>query len=41
MAKGMCKKHPEVKAVMRKDGVSTGKCADCLAEHGKKYGKGK
>ena len=44
--KGMCKNHPEVEAVMRKDGVSTGRCAGCLRERGEAMraaagGKGK
>jgi hypothetical protein len=36
---GMCKKHPEVEAVKRHDGISTGCCAACLAARGHKGGK--
>ena len=39
-ADGKCKKHPDKKAVLRSDGISTGKCKECLAAHGAKmHGK--
>jgi hypothetical protein len=39
--KKMCKHHPEKEAVIRSDGISTGLCAECLVERGRKGGRRK
>jgi hypothetical protein len=36
-----CKNHPDVKAKLRSDGVSTGLCEACNSEKGKKMAEGR